>query len=102
MAGAVTGLVNFLKSNLQDRCGRCTISSYYNFILPMTTISVPLPAALLKQLEDLIHQGKVPNKAAAMRAALEKYLEDQAVEAVLRAEREPSLHGDLDELMKKV
>ncbi|MBI3619236.1 ribbon-helix-helix protein, CopG family [Candidatus Peregrinibacteria bacterium] len=68
----------------------------------MTTISVPLPAELLQQLESLIRQGKVPNKAAAMRMALEKYLEDQAVEAVLQAEREPTLYGNIDDLMKKV
>lgn len=68
----------------------------------MTTLSVPLTAELLEALERLIKQGKVPNKAAAMRAALEKYLEDQAVEAVLRAEREPRLKGDLDTLAKRL
>lgn len=68
----------------------------------MTTISVPLTADLLRQLENLIRQGKVPNKAAAMRAALEKYLEDQAVEAILQARKEPSLSGDIDELASKL
>ena len=68
----------------------------------MTTISVPLTADLLRQLEELVRQKRAPNKAAAMRAALEKYLEDQAVEAVLQAEREPTLHGDLDTLLKKI
>ena len=57
----------------------------------MTTISVPLPAELLRHLEDLVRDGKAPNKAAAMRMALEKYLESQAVETILPAEREPSL-----------
>jgi Arc/MetJ-type ribon-helix-helix transcriptional regulator len=68
----------------------------------MTTISVPLPSDLLRQLEELIRQGKAPNKAAVMRIALEKYLEDQAVEAVLQAEREPTVFGDLDELSRKL
>lgn len=68
----------------------------------MATISVPLPAELLKRLQAFIREGKAPNKAVAMRIALEKYLEDQAVEAVLQAEREPTLHGDLDELMKQL
>ena len=68
----------------------------------MTTISVPLSARLLQQLESFVQMGNAPNKAAAVRAALEKYLEDQAVEAVLRAEREPRLEGDLDELVKKL
>ena len=68
----------------------------------MTTISVPLTAKLLEQLEALIRQGKAPNKAAAMRTALEKYLEDEAVEAVLRAQREPRLDGDLRTLVRRL
>ncbi len=68
----------------------------------MTTISVPLSAQLLKHLEELVQIGKAPNKAAAMRMALEKYIEDQAVERVLRAQKEPTLYGDLDELVKKI
>ncbi len=68
----------------------------------MTTISVPLPADLLLALEALVQQGVAPNKAEAMRLALKKYVEDQAVEAVLRAEQEPSLTGDLEELMQKI
>lgn len=68
----------------------------------MTTISVPLPADLLHHLENLVAQGKAPNKAAAMRAALEKYLEDEAVQAVLDAEKEPTLYGELDDLVKRV
>lgn len=68
----------------------------------MTTISVPLPADLLHHLEELIRQGRAPNKAAAMRMALEKYLEDQAVEKVLRASREPRLRGDLRSLARRL
>ncbi len=64
----------------------------------MTTISVPLPADLLAALEKLVDQGIVPNKAAAMRKALEKFLEDRAVEAVLLASREPRLSGNLHDL----
>ena len=77
--------------------------SIIHFLLsPMTTISVPLPANLLQQLNMLVKQGRAPNKAAAMRTALEKYLEDEAVEAVLRARKEPTLYGDLDELAKRL
>lgn len=68
----------------------------------MTTISVPLPARLLQALETLIKQGGAPNKAEAMRKALERYLEDQAVEAVLKASREPRLKGNLRDLAKKI
>lgn len=68
----------------------------------MTTISVPLSADLLLALENLIKQGIASNKADAIRKALKMYVEEQAVEAVLRAEREPTLYGDLDALMKKI
>lgn len=68
----------------------------------MTTISVPLSDDLLQALEMLIKQGVVPNKAEALRQALRKYLEDQAVEAVLQARKEPSLEGDIDELAQKI
>jgi hypothetical protein len=33
--------------------------------------------------------------------ALEKYIEDQAIEAVLESEREPRLHGNLRDLIKQ-
>jgi len=68
----------------------------------MSTLSVPLSGDTLRQIESLIDQGVASNKADLVRKAIDKYLEDQAVEAVLRAEKEPSLEGDLDELMKKI
>lgn len=68
----------------------------------MTTLSVPLPSDLLMALETLVKQGKAPNKATAMREALRLYIEQQAVEDVLKAEREPTLHGDLDDLLKRI
>ncbi len=64
----------------------------------MTTISVPLSAHLLKILDQLVFEGVAVSKADAMRKALKKFSEDQAVERVLRAEKEPRLEGDLDEL----
>ncbi|MBI2636380.1 ribbon-helix-helix protein, CopG family [Candidatus Peregrinibacteria bacterium] len=67
----------------------------------MTTISVPLTDEMLKAIEDLIRDGIASNKADAMRKAMKKYLEDQAVEAVLQAQREPTLHGNFDDLLKK-
>ena len=79
------------------------ILSYDNFILhSMTTISVPLSAELLTILHNLIVQGKAANNADAMRKALKFYAEQQAVEDVLKASREPTLHGNLDELMQKI
>ncbi len=68
----------------------------------MTTVSVPLTTDLLRALESYLLFNPGKKKAAVMREALDKYLEDQAVEAVLRAEKGPRLSGDLDELAKKL
>ena len=68
----------------------------------MTTVSVPLPDEFIRQIEMLISKGIASNKADAIRKAVQKYLEDQAVEAVLRAEKESTLDGDLDELAEKI
>lgn len=79
------------------------ILSYYIIILlSMTTISVPLPADLLKALENFIRDEGGTNKAAVMRKALERYLEEQAVQAVLQAQKEPRLEGNLRDLAKKI
>lgn len=67
----------------------------------MTTVSVPLSDDMLRAIEALIKDGIAANKADAIRKAVKRYLEDQAVEAVLQARKEPSLEGDLHELAKK-
>lgn len=68
----------------------------------MSILSVPLPADMLQAIEQLIKQGLVSNKAELARKAIQQYLEDQAVQAVLRSAGEPSLKGDLDKLAKKL
>ena len=68
----------------------------------MTTLSVPLSGDMLRGIENLIKQGVASNKADLVRKAIDKYLEDQAVEAVLKAMKEPSLEGDIDELADKI
>jgi metal-responsive CopG/Arc/MetJ family transcriptional regulator len=68
----------------------------------MTTISVPLPPDLLEALDNYIALGGASTKAEAMRIALRKHLENEAVEAVLRAAKEPDLEGDLLDLAKKL
>ncbi len=68
----------------------------------MTTISVPLSADLINILDELVRSGAASNKADAMRKALQKFSEDQAVERVLRAQQEPTLYGDLEELAKNL
>lgn len=68
----------------------------------MTTISVPLNEELMRLIQWLIDEGIASNKADAVRKALKKYAEDQAVLAVLRASKEPRLKGDLDDLASKI
>ncbi len=68
----------------------------------MTTLSVPLTADLIKQIDQLVQSGVGANKADVMRKALKFFAEEQAVQAVLRARTEPSLEGDLDELVSKI
>lgn len=68
----------------------------------MTTLSVPLTKELEARLEELVRSGVGANKASVMRKALEKLAEDEAVNAVLRAEQEPTLQGDLRKLVKRL
>ena len=67
----------------------------------MTTISVPLPGDLEKSLNRLVKSGFGSNKADVVRRAIARLVEEEAVNDVLRAEREPSLSGNLKELAKK-
>lgn len=68
----------------------------------MSTLSVPLSPEMLKAIDRLVEQGVVSNKAEAARQALQLYIEDQAVQAVLKASKEPTLKGNLDDLAKKL
>ena len=67
----------------------------------MSTISVPLSPELQNQLDNLVKQGVASTRSAAVRKAIKLLAEKEAIEAVLRAEREPSLSGNLDDLLKK-
>lgn len=67
----------------------------------MSILSVPLTPKLEKGIQELISDGVVANKAEAARKGLELLLEQHAVDTVLKAEKEPTLRGDLDELLKK-
>jgi len=72
----------------------------------MSTISVPLTPQLEESLENLIKSGVAETKAQVMRKALTRLAEEEAVQAVLRAEQEitqgKGLRGDLRTLMKKI
>lgn|GEM_PF-231009 len=72
----------------------------------MSTLPVPLPRDLEEFIDSMVKSGKASNKADAVCKALKKYAEDQAIEAVLRAEQEARegkvLKGDLQTLLKKI
>lgn len=72
----------------------------------MSTLSVPIPPPLESFIEDMIRRGIAPNKAEVVRQALARYAEDQAVEAVLRAQQEfrdgKELRGDLRTLLQQM
>ena len=53
-------------------------------------------------MQQAIAQGFGSNKADLARKAIEKYLEDLAVLAVLQAETETPIKGDLDQILQKI
>ncbi len=69
----------------------------------MATISVPLSKEHQESLDQLVKSGVASNRAAVMRKALERLAEDEAIEDVLRAEREVTqgkvLKGDTRTLL---
>jgi len=67
----------------------------------MTTLSVPLTPELAKFVEETTKRTG-QTKADIMRQALSLYAEEQAVRKVLLAASEPSLDGDLRDLMSKL
>ncbi len=71
----------------------------------MSTLSVPLSAEQEAFIEMLVKQKKAANKADAVRRAIELMAEEEAISAVLQAEKELGegkvLRGDLRELAKK-
>ena len=68
----------------------------------MSTLSVPLNKNLEEIVNSFVKKGFAPNKAEVMRKALIFLAEEEAVQDVLRAEKEPILRGDLRELIKKI
>lgn len=71
----------------------------------MSMLSVPLTPALEETIERLVKGGIAANKADLARKAIECFAEQQAIEDVLRAERELKegkiIRGDFKELIKK-
>ena len=71
----------------------------------MTTLSVPIPANLEEFIKRQIKEGRAANKADVVRRAITRLSEEEAVNAVLRSEREATLggilSGNLRELVKR-
>jgi len=67
----------------------------------MSTLSVPLTPELEKQLMHLVESSGL-SKADVTRQALKRYAEEEAVAEVLRACKEPTLYGNLEDLMKQI
>ena len=71
----------------------------------MTTISVPITSEQEKFINDLIKSGKAANKAHAVRYALQRLAEEEAINAVFEGERDVRegrvYRGDLRKLAKK-
>ncbi len=68
----------------------------------MTTLSVPLSAEHMKFIDQMVSDGNAANKADVVRKALRLMEEEEAVARILRAQKEPTLRGDLRDLMKKM
>lgn len=72
----------------------------------MATLSVPLPAQLEEFINAMVKRGRASTKAEVVRQALSWYAEEEAVQAVLRAEQEfrdgKEIRGDLRTVLKKM
>ena len=68
----------------------------------MATLSIPLSQELESFVNKEVRLGNAESNAAVVRKALRLLAEQEAILAVLKAEQEPSLSGDLDELAKKL
>jgi len=67
----------------------------------MSTLSVPLTPELEKFITDTVKSSGL-TKSDIMRQALTLYAQEQAVQKVLLASHEPSLDGDLRDLLTQL
>lgn len=74
--------------------------------MTVAVLSVPLTQDLAQKIDKMVNDGVAANKAEAARKAIEYFAEEQAVQAVLKAEKEVRegkiLRGNLKELAKKL
>ena len=67
----------------------------------MTTLSIPLTPELTQFVETTIKETG-QTRAELVRQAIKLYAEEQAVRKVLLASAEPTLSGNLDDLLEKI
>ena len=74
--------------------------------MTVAILSVPLTPDLAQKIDKLVSDGIATNKAEAARKAIEYFVEEQAVQAVLKAEKEVNegkiLRGNLKKLAKQL
>lgn len=68
----------------------------------MATLSIPINSELEAFIKKMIKKGRGANKADVVRQALERFKDEEAVNAVLRTQAEPDLRGDIKDLMRKL
>jgi len=68
----------------------------------MSTLSVPLTPDLEEFINNMVKSGRAANKADVVRRALREMEENAVIEKILKAQREPSLRGDLRELATQI
>ena len=68
----------------------------------MTTLSIPINSDLAIFIDKMVKKGRGTNKADVVRQAIERFKDEEAINAVLQAQSEPNLKGDVRKLMKKL
>ena len=72
----------------------------------MSTISVPISSDQEKFINDLVKSGKAANKAHAVRYAIQRLAEEEAIRAVRESEEDVRqgkvYRGDLRKLLKRI
>ncbi len=67
----------------------------------ITTLSVQLTHREEAFVEDFIEIGRAKNKVQVIKKALKLLEEEEAVQSILRAQKEVPIEGDLRELTKR-
>lgn len=72
----------------------------------MSTLSVPLSAELEAFVSDMVRSGVASNKADVVRRALTRMAEEEAIDAVRRAQQEiregEGVEGDIRKILAKM